>query len=117
MNDDETTMTLDEIRAQLEAERDVLRAQLEVDELEAGGGSATSGHGETEHLKVLEERSVMATIGSINRTALDDVEAALQRIEDGTFGRCLGCEGEIPWARLEVMPAAPYCVSCQQARE
>ncbi len=116
MNDDDTPMTLDEVRAQLEAERDLLRAQLELEEPELAAG-ATSGHGETEHLKVLEERSVMATIGSITRTALDDVEAALQWIEDGTFGRCLGCEGEIPWARLEAMPASPYCVSCQQARE
>jgi RNA polymerase-binding transcription factor DksA len=117
MNDNETTITLDELRDQLQAELELLTAQLDQTEDQPGERSATSGHGETEHLKVLEERSVLATIGSLTRTSLEDIRAALDRIEEGTFGRCLGCDGQIPWARLEVMPAASYCVSCQQARE
>lgn len=115
---DETTITLDDLRAQLEQERAELLAQIdEATSMDPSDRAATSGHGETEHLKVEEERSVLATIGSIAKSALDDVEAALQRIEDGTYGQCQDCGNEIPFARLEVIPAARYCVTCQQRHE
>ena len=41
------------------------------------------------------------------------VTAALQRIEDGTYGRCVDCGKEIPAARLEVRPEAARCVEDQ----
>lgn len=43
--------------------------------------------------------------------------AALKRISDGTYGRCLQCNEWIPRARLEVVPYAPLCVGCQEAAE
>ena len=39
---------------------------------------------------------------------------ALQRIEDGTYGRCLQCHALIPTARLEAIPFTPHCVACEQ---
>jgi len=42
--------------------------------------------------------------------ALEQIEAALVRIEDGLYGVCVECEGKIPKARLEVLPHTPYCV-------
>ncbi|RMH01317.1 MAG: TraR/DksA family transcriptional regulator [Planctomycetota bacterium] len=42
---------------------------------------------------------------------------ALERIETGTYGRCEACRGEIPTRRLEALPYARYCVSCQQKAE
>ena len=48
---------------------------------------------------------------------LAEVEAAFQRVEDGTYGTCeIGGE-EIPDARLEVQPATRYCVKHQQQVE
>ena len=44
---------------------------------------------------------------------LEEVEAALGRLEAGTYGRCEACDGPIPFERLEVVPAAARCVSCQ----
>ena len=44
---------------------------------------------------------------------LHDIEAALQRIEDGTYGECDECGCEIDYARLEVQPAALRCIDCQ----
>jgi RNA polymerase-binding transcription factor DksA len=41
---------------------------------------------------------------------LKDIERAFQRIEDGTYGRCLVCEKEIPEGRLEAKPEAEYCI-------
>lgn len=46
---------------------------------------------------------------------LKEVEAALKRLDEGTFGVCLRCEEEIPEKRLRALPWAAYCVSCQEA--
>ena len=46
-----------------------------------------------------------------------EVEAALQRIEDGTYGTCVDCGQQIPDARLEVRPEAARCVADQQKHE
>jgi RNA polymerase-binding transcription factor len=45
---------------------------------------------------------------------LKDVQAALGRLEEGTFGVCLHCEDEIPEKRLKALPWAAYCVACQE---
>ncbi len=45
------------------------------------------------------------------------VEDALERIEDGSYGECLDCGGDIPRARLEVYPTAKRCTQCQSRRE
>jgi RNA polymerase-binding transcription factor DksA len=44
--------------------------------------------------------------------ALEQVEAALERIEDGLYGVCTECEAKIPKARLQVLPHTPHCVKC-----
>jgi RNA polymerase-binding transcription factor DksA len=46
----------------------------------------------------------------------DEVLAALARIEQDTYGRCLDCDGEIPAGRLDARPEAARCVSCQAKR-
>ena len=48
---------------------------------------------------------------------LKDVEAAIGRIDEETFGICLRCEEEIPEKRLKAVPWAAYCVACQEAIE
>ena len=57
--------------------------------------------------------SLMANQGQ----ALEEIGAALERIQDGTFGRCEECEADIPSARLEALPYARYCVACARKME
>jgi DnaK suppressor protein len=45
---------------------------------------------------------------------LRQVKLALSRIDDNTFGTCLHCEEEINPKRLNAVPWAPYCISCQE---
>ncbi len=45
-------------------------------------------------------------------TVLSQIEGALERIEDCSYGICLECEGKIPKTRLSVLPFTPYCVKC-----
>ena len=47
-------------------------------------------------------------------TALEQIEAALERIEGGVYGVCTECEGRIPKARLTVLPQTPHCVKCAE---
>ena len=42
------------------------------------------------------------------------ITAALGRIEDGTYGDCLNCGQEIGLKRLEAIPWARYCITCQE---
>ena len=46
-----------------------------------------------------------------------DIDAALARIEAGTFGICDGCGERIPNARLKALPFARLCIECKQAEE
>jgi len=48
---------------------------------------------------------------------LQRVAAAISRLEEGNYGRCVECEGEIPGARLEAMPFAIRCRGCESAKE
>jgi DnaK suppressor protein len=55
----------------------------------------------------------------LNRNTIDikllrEIADALQRIEHGTYGVCLECEEPISAKRLEAVPWARYCVTCQE---
>jgi DnaK suppressor protein len=51
---------------------------------------------------------------SRDRALLSAVDAALKRVSEGTFGRCLNCEQEINVKRLEAIPWVRYCITCQE---
>lgn len=48
---------------------------------------------------------------------LSAIEAALERVEDGTYGQCEECGIAIPKTRLNAIPYAPLCVKCASAQE
>src|SRR5262245_14928821 len=48
---------------------------------------------------------------------LQRVAAALTRLDEGAYGCCVECEGDIPEARLKAMPFAIRCRECESARE
>ncbi len=47
---------------------------------------------------------------------IEEIDAALTRLDTGTYGRCVDCGSPIPLERLEFRPFAAACVSCQQTR-
>jgi DnaK suppressor protein len=51
------------------------------------------------------------------RSALYEVEHALRRIDDATFGRCLRCGASQSLERLEILPYAALCMQCQRERD
>lgn len=65
----------------------------------------------------VEGLDVEVATGAVQSQLLADVEAALNRIENGTYGDCAGCGQPIAEERLEALPQAPYCVDCERDRE
>lgn len=111
------TIELDRFRGLLDALRADLRSQLgelganpDEDSLETGDfdfGFADSAQSTAERGKVL------ALIDRL-RGQLLDVERALRKIEDGTYGLCQRCGEPIGLERLEALPYSTLCVSCKQ---
>lgn len=103
-----------EARAALEEERETLRRQL----AELGFGDEGRGTGLeydanfADSSQVTAERGEAEALAKTLRETLTDVEAALGKIEAGTFGTCEGCGQPINPARLEAMPAARLCINC-----
>lgn len=58
-------------------------------------------------------RKMALTLLRRNSTAVNQLKAALQRIESGDFGYCAQCGCEIDMRRLEAKPTALNCIRCQ----
>lgn len=61
------------------------------------------------------ERSQLGALITQARQQLEEIEAALQRLDAGTYGVCTGCGGAIASGRLEARPAARHCIACASA--
>ena len=66
-------------------------------------------------LDLLEDTGL--AIADTQRELLTQMDGALVKLEDGSYGICDGCGTEIDEARLQVAPYATCCVACQQLRE
>ena len=60
------------------------------------------------------EEWIFLNRNTIDMKLLREIDDALQRIEQGTYGVCLECEEPISVKRLEAVPWARYCVACQE---
>ena len=63
------------------------------------------------------DREFSLGLASGDRKSLYDLDDALKRIEEGTFGICDDCKGSITKIRLKAVPSARLCIKCQQKRE
>lgn len=62
-------------------------------------------------------RELMFSLSDAERQRLLDIDAALERIEEGGYGSCANCGREIGERRLEAVPWARFCVDCQELAE
>jgi DnaK suppressor protein len=63
-----------------------------------------------------DQELTLSLLGS-EKDALDQIEAAIERIENGSYGDCETCGAKIPKSRLEAIPYASQCVRCASQRE
>jgi RNA polymerase-binding protein DksA len=101
----------DAARTALLAERDRLRA--DVGEAIVAPGQMTYGSQAAAATQVFEQQRDLALRDRAIQQ-LDLVEAALARIEGGTFGTCTNCGKPIAAERLEALPWAAWCIDCQR---
>lgn len=92
-----TRSTHDGIRAQLEAQRAESVEQRE----QALAECAQS----------VPDPVAQRRVADLKET-IEQIDTALSRIDEGTYGRCTGCGAEIPAERLELRPFASTCVAC-----
>jgi RNA polymerase-binding transcription factor DksA len=62
------------------------------------------------------DRALAALHMYVARAAMDEIDDALSRIDDGSYGVCQSCERPIPPERLETMPSARFCPACPAPR-
>lgn len=63
------------------------------------------------------EQEFTLSLMETEEDTLNRIEQALERIGNGSFGRCVQCEGPIAKARLEAIPYTPVCIKCAVAQE
>lgn len=105
------------MKALLLAQRERLQESLHKELNELRGG-------ERHHLADMEdlaadtaEESTAYHVLEIEQAELAQIDRALEAIEDGTYGICEECGGEIAIERLEALPFATLCIECKRELE
>ncbi|MDQ4070295.1 MAG: TraR/DksA C4-type zinc finger protein [Actinomycetota bacterium] len=106
--------TLSDLRASLEHERSNLQARL--NEMGLSDGELSFDQNFADSSQVTAERGEVEALAGSLRESLNDVEAALAKLDKGNYGICEGCGQPITPARLEAKPAARLCIDCASRR-
>lgn len=62
-------------------------------------------------------RELMFSLSDGERVLLLQIEEAIKRMDEGTYGRCKNCDRVIAMPRLEAIPWARFCIDCQELAE
>jgi YteA family regulatory protein len=63
------------------------------------------------------DRELDYTLEENSEHVLSEIDTALKRIDNGTYGTCTNCGKQIPEERLEALPWATLCIDCQREQE
>jgi|SRR5215472_15066859 len=62
-------------------------------------------------------KELLVSMSDNDRQLLNLIDEALERIEDGSYGKCVHCGASLPEKRLEAVPWARHCLPCQDLQE
>jgi DnaK suppressor protein len=112
---------LEDRRSQLVAMRErVLRAAHDITEDDNENGELSSAAGDqhlADHASEIFDREVDDSLEENAGTIVREIDAALERIEAGTYGTCINCGQPIPDERLAAVPYAVLCLPCKRDEE
>ena len=113
---------LNKMKTRLESKRDELRSSISglteanptpTDAIEAGLGPQDFEEVAVDYLETQQEQSILVN----EQALLTEVERALARISDGTYGKCVTCGQPVPEKRLEAIPWAARDIKCEEQLE
>ncbi|ONI69718.1 hypothetical protein BWI15_24550 [Kribbella sp. ALI-6-A] len=116
-----TAAELTELRSELEADvvhlkQEIRDAEQEIVGLLRDGGDG-AGNDQADVGSTTLERDHEMSLANNARDMLDQIERALAKIDDGTYGVCESCGKAIGKGRLQAFPRATLCVSCKEREE
>ncbi len=113
-----TIMPRDEgrLKRALLAERECLQEELSHYETSVPPNLGLGNHMADDGTEAFEQAAGLALRRNQQRL-LAEVERALQKMDEGTYGLCERCGAEIDFARLKAIPYAMYCLDCQSLIE
>lgn len=113
---------LEKIRVALTERRDELQAEYdqtlaEITELQRDRLADSGGDDQADTGTKTFEREQEITLANSILERINQVERALERVDDGHYGNCEKCGNAIPVERLAAYPSATLCVTCKQLEE
>lgn len=99
------------------AKRNDLRKRIGMDLDEIAPRNAQSVGDSAEAAFAAGGVEIASQLAAMEAKELASIEMALQRIKQGMYGVCYGCESKIPVARLTALPYSVLCIACQRESE
>ena len=112
---------IEELRQDLLAERDRLQSEVSDASMDpdllATQGNVSMGNELAEDASAMYEQESLLSLRHEQQSTLDQVNLALERIANGTYGTCERCGREIDFARLKARPYTRYCLDDERFAE
>jgi len=108
-----------ELKKMLEERRRELMSEVQgkIRDARAEGGKERDVLDQGESSEVDIQEDIEFALIQMKAETLNKIDAALRRLEEGTYGDCFECGEEISEARLRALPFAVRCKDCEEARE
>ena len=113
------TSRYNELRKMLENRRRELVTEVQgrIRDVRADGNKEREVLDQGESSEVDIQEDIEFALIQMKSETLNKIDAALRRLEDGSYGDCFECGEEISEARLRALPFAVRCKDCEEARE
>ncbi|MBI4480254.1 MAG: TraR/DksA C4-type zinc finger protein [Acidobacteria bacterium] len=111
------TSTMRQFRQMLEEKSVELRSQMGGPRVNPALQIAADPYDTADFAEKSHEEWIFLQKNSFDTALLREIEEALERLRDGSYGTCLDCGMPVSKKRLEAMPWVRYCVSCQERRQ
>ena len=106
-----------ELKKELEERKEKILKIIKDSDKEIKALTRTDASDEADHATISADSAIEQAITNQQRGELKDIDYALFKIENGTYGVCEMCEEPIGAQRLKVKPQAKYCIVCREIVE
>ncbi len=108
---------LEEFKRILLERKEQISKNIQESKNEIGELQSSDASDEADFATISSDSAIEEAISKKQEKELEEIEYALKKIEDGTYGICEMCEEPIGIERLKVKPQARYCIVCREIVE